>query len=150
MFHVNLGTVRHNQPINVDTLKGDLLPFFIWFSFSFLKQNKHGYMSTTTARSPSPPFSWTLAFELWGNGIKGSDLCLTPWLTMFFSECISKSDLTRNVIGFMKHNGCHPSVMNYSALVNGLCKVVKLQDAKGVFAEMKSYVLKPYMFRFRL
>ncbi|XP_050920345.1 pentatricopeptide repeat-containing protein At5g18475 [Lathyrus oleraceus] len=49
----------------------------------------------------------------------------------------------KNVIEFMKNNGCFPNVFNYSALVDGLCKAGKSEDAKGVLAEMKNFGLKP-------
>ncbi|KAI5430523.1 hypothetical protein KIW84_034925 [Lathyrus oleraceus] len=52
-------------------------------------------------------------------------------------------DRARNVIEFMKNNGCCPNVFNYLALVDGLCKVGKPEDAKGVLAEMKNFGLKP-------
>ncbi|KAI5407919.1 hypothetical protein KIW84_053965 [Lathyrus oleraceus] len=48
-------------------------------------------------------------------------------------------DRARNVIEFMKNDGCCPN----SALVDGLCKAGKPEDAKGVLAEMKNFVLKP-------
>ncbi|KAI5430524.1 hypothetical protein KIW84_034926 [Lathyrus oleraceus] len=52
-------------------------------------------------------------------------------------------DRARNVIEFMKNNGCCPNVFNYLALVDGLCKAGKPEDAKGVLAEMKNFGLKP-------
>ncbi|CAI8599174.1 unnamed protein product [Vicia faba] len=54
-----------------------------------------------------------------------------------------KPDRARNVIEFMKKNGCCPNVFNYSALVDGLSKAGKPEDAKGVLAEMKNSGLKP-------
>ena len=53
-----------------------------------------------------------------------------------------KPDRARNVIEFMKSNRCYPNVYNYSALVDGLCKVGKLEDAYVKVVESQENYLR--------
>ncbi|CAI9116180.1 OLC1v1017264C1 [Oldenlandia corymbosa var. corymbosa] len=50
-----------------------------------------------------------------------------------------KADKAKNIIAFMKKNGCIPNIYNYSCLMNGFCKEGKLEEAKE---EMKALGLR--------
>lgn len=54
-----------------------------------------------------------------------------------------KVDRARNIIGFMRKNGCQPNIVNYTSLMNGFCKEGRVGNAKEVFHEMKGVGLKP-------